>query len=127
MKAEIAEASGIFFFADSTFSSDDGTSDLGTTAAVEFEGFLAITLKLQSRLKHILREGNLIKTRKISTHLEQLTSLTFACTFQTADCFLLEHCKSQMKKEQNQLSKHFGAAVVHTVYTHIMEEKGKTI
>lgn len=55
MKAEIAEASGIFFSADSTFSSDDATSDPVSTAAVEFKGFLAITLKLQSRLKHILR------------------------------------------------------------------------
>lgn len=51
MKAEIAEASGIFFSADSTFSSDDTTSDPVSTAAVEFKGFLAITLKLQSRLK----------------------------------------------------------------------------
>lgn len=46
MKADIADASGIFVSGDSTFPSDDATWGLGSTAGVEFKGFSAVTLEL---------------------------------------------------------------------------------
>lgn len=45
MNAETDDALGIFFSTDSTFPSDDATSDLGLSfTGAEFEGFSAITL-----------------------------------------------------------------------------------